>query len=522
MTPDGEPTTLSEVICSNASLRGGKVAFVDENRQVSFAQFNGRVNRLCNALQRLGIRKGDRVAFLSRNCIEYVELYGVAKSGSLAVPLNWRLAMPELVAVVQDCAPAVLVVEEGQIAAIDAERPNLADVTHFVALGPPRAGWLSYEELLADAAEDEPEYCPAPHDIACITYTSGTTGRPKGVMLRHDALVENAAVSAAEAMGLSDADVTLAVMPLFHVGGMWYHLFASFATGCTTFIRPAFDPADALSAIETNGITNVHLVPTMLGDLIGQPGTVAAARSLRLVFYAASSMPVELLQRSMGVLSHCHFLQCYGSTEAGMVTALLPSDHEEAVRNSEREHLLLSCGQALRGVQVRIDRDIGVPDDIGEVLVGGSKIMAGYWGRDDATRASLSDGWLRTGDLGRIDDEGYLYIVDRKSDMVISGGENIFPSEVEQVLYRHPEILEAAVLGVADARWVEKVVAAVVLKPGSALTPGDIIQFVRRHLASYKCPKLVLIMDNLPRSGAGKVLRKDLRNRFDVSNQTAD
>ena len=510
-------TVLGDIMRRNADRCAEKAAFIDDARSVSFGEFNTRANRLNDALRRLGVRKGERVAFLSRNRTEYVEAFSVAKSGLIPVPLNWRLASPVLLAVLQDCRPAVIIAEESFTSTIDAVRGVLGPVGHFVILGPARDGWMAYETLLASGGDHEPPDAPGPEDIACITYTSGTTGTPKGAMLTHGALVENCRDAVETAIGLREDDVTLAAMPLFHVGGMWYHLHPSFAAGCTTVIRPGFAVADALAAIERRGVTNLHLVPTMLGDLIADPGAAQAARSLRLVFYAASSIPVELLRRAMRVLGHCRFMQSYGSTEAGMVTTLTPEDHERAARDPAEEHLLLSCGRALGRVEVRIEDEGGFAGQIGEILVSGPKIMAGYWGRDEATRAVLVEGWLRTGDVGRIDERGYVYIVDRKGDMVISGGENIVPSEVEQALYRHPDVLEAAVFGVPDARWVERVAAAVVLRPGAMVTPEQIIQSMRAQLAAYKCPKSIFIVDSLPRSAAGKVLKKDLRSQYGAS-----
>ncbi|MDB5913684.1 MAG: Acyl-CoA synthetase (AMP-forming)/AMP-acid ligase [Ramlibacter sp.] len=309
----------------------------------------------------------------------------------------------------------------------------------------------------------------------------------------------------------------MAVMPLFHVGGMWYHLFPSIAAGCTTLLLAEFDPATVLRELELRHITNVHLVPTMIGALLAHPASGTADLShVRLLFYAASSMPADLLRRAMQAFPSCGFAQGYGSTEAGIVSVLDPTAHQRA-RQPQGEHLLQSCGLPCAGHDVRIvdsKNQVAEVGAVGEIEVRSADLMQGYWRNDDATRLVLRDGWLKTGDLGYFDGEGFLYIVDRKNDMVITGGENVFPTEVEGVLYRDPDVLEAAVFGVPDPLWVEKVVAAVVLKPGSSVSADELIRRLRAQLAAYKCPKVIYFSSSLPKSAVGKVLRKELRKQY--------
>jgi len=517
MSSLAEARTLADVLRSNAKARPHKVAFeAPAGRSVTFLAFNERVNQLNHAVAALGLKKGARVAILSRNCAEYVEVYGLSKSGLIVVPLNWRLAATELTRLLVHSVPELLIVDKEHCALIDGLRESLQCIEHFVRFGAASVGWKSYEELIAAEQTSEPEGCARGSDVLCLIYTSGTTGDPKGVAITHGAALGNCR-AAAQMLGLNESDRTMAVMPLFHVGGMWYHLFPSFATGCTTFILATFAPADVYKAFETHRITNVHLVPTMIGELLAHPAAANTDLSwLRLMFYAASSMPADILRRALRTFASCSFVQSYGSTEAGVVTALDPDDHRRASQPSG-ERLLLSCGRPLTGREVRIVDDsdcVLVGDAVGEIEVRSPDVMQGYWLDDQGTRASFSDGWLKTGDLGYVDAEGYLYIVDRKKDMIVTGGENVFPTEVEGYLYRDHNVLEAAVFGIPDSRWVERVVAAVVLRPGSRISAEELINGLRGHMATYKCPKSIFFVSALPKSAAGKILRKELRSRY--------
>ena len=502
----------------NASALAAKAAFICGGKTTTFAQLNARMNRLCHALAALGLRKGDRVAILSRNRTEYLEAYGVAKSGLIAVPLNWRLAPNELLHPLKDSGSVLLIAEPEFIPAIDSLRTRLQGVAHFVSLGAAQAGWIAYESLLAGAPAHEPQVEVSPQDVQCLMYTSGTTGRPKGAMLTHGGLMRNCRAAMEGVIGYRDDDLLLAVMPFFHVGGMWYYLYAAYTRGCSTAILPEFEPRAVLAALERHRATIVHLVPTMIQRLVDEPSLREFDLSqLRTMYYAASSIPADLLSRAIGVFRHSEFLQSYGSTEAGIITVLTREDHRRAASGPAHEHLLLSCGSVVDGAEVRILGDQASPlgaGAVGEIAVRSDRAMAGYWNNPGATHATVPDGWLRTGDLGRFDADGMLYVVDRKNDMIVSGGENVYPFEVEDALYRVPEILEAAVFGVPDPKWVEKVVAAVVLRPGSQATEGDIVRSVRAGLAAYKCPKNVVFTERLPRNASGKVLKKELRRLF--------
>jgi acyl-CoA synthetase (AMP-forming)/AMP-acid ligase II len=508
---------FGDALRHQAATFGSKVAFADPVRQVTFAAFNERVNRLVDALTQRGLKRGDRIALLGRNSISLVECIATAKAGFIPVPLNWRLAPAELLALLGDCAPSALVCDEHWIdVASSAFLPTLS-VPLKLAIDVRREGWLDFEEVVQTGRAVEPATVPAPDDTAVLIYTSGTTGNPKAAMISHRGLIENGLTSARLAIGVDESDTILCVMPMFHVGGLCYYLLPSFMAGSTSILRPAFDLADLVDSLRKFEITNVHLVPTMISDLVAHPGVAAAAGKLKRIVYAGSTMPVALLELAMSVFGSCSFSQSYGSTEGGIVSTLGPEEHAKAAASPEHAHLLQSCGRPIGECDVRIARDDGTDagdGEPGEVLVRSPRTMAGYWNLPDKTAAAFDDRYLRTGDIGRQDAQGYLYLIDRKNDMVVTGGENVFPSEVEQVLYRSPDVAEAAVFGVPDARWIEKVVAAVVLRAGSSATAEEVIGFTRQHLAAYKCPKTVFIVNDLPRTGVGKVSRKLLRTRF--------
>lgn len=518
MTAVSGAGTLGDVLRAHAVERPHKVALATASgSRVSFGELNERANRLNDAAARMGLKKGSRAAILSRNRPEYIEVYALSKSGVIVVPLNWRLAANELLRLLSHAAPEILFVDDVNRGVAESLREHLPFVRHFVALDECGDHWLSYEALLSTGSAREPGEAAQPGDVLCLMYTSGTTAAPKGVALTHAGLLGNARTAVDEMLGLTEQDRTLAAMPLFHVGGMWYHLFPSLAAGCTTLLLSEFDAGTVLRQLEEHRITNLHLVPTMIAAILAHPAAAVADLShLRLIFYAASSMPAELLRRSMDAFPGSSFAQAYGSTEGGIVSVLDPEAHRRA-RDPAHERLLLSCGKACSGRSVRIvgaDGEACAVGDIGEIEVGSADLMKGYWHDEASTSAVLRDGWLKTGDLGYLDGEGFLYIVDRRNDMVITGGENVFPTQVESVLYRDADVLEAAVFGVPDPVWVEKVVAAVVLKPGARVTEQELIQRLRAQLAPYKCPKQIHFTDSLPKSAVGKVLRKALREQY--------
>ncbi len=505
----------------NASVFPDKPAFVSGQGAITFSQVNARINQLNNALAALGLVAGDRVAILSRNRPEYFEVYGSAKSGLITVPLNWRLASRELLHTIKDSRPTVIVAEPGFTATIDAlrtELPGVRDYIVFADTTAATAGWSAYETLLAGSSPDEPHAALHPDDALCLIYSSGTTGEPKGAVLTHRRAINTCRAIVQDMLKLTRDDVGLSVMPWFHAGGMWYHLFPSFASGGTTVVLPEFDPGAVLTAIEAQGVTQVHVVPTMIAVLLDQPDVQAKdLKRLRLIKYAASSIPLPVLKSALQAFKGCGFIQSYGLTEMGAVTALMPEDHVVALNDAAKEHLLLSCGRAMPGVTIAIRDGEGNPigpGEIGDITVQGDRVMESYWENPAMTEKTVVNGWLFTGDMGYLDAAGYLYIVDRKHDMIVTGGENVYPREVEDILYENPDLAEVAVFAIPDPKWVERVAAAVVLKPGRSTSAEEVRSRAAQRLAPYKCPKTVLFVDRLPKNATGKILKKELRRQY--------
>jgi acyl-CoA synthetase (AMP-forming)/AMP-acid ligase II len=497
---------------TTAALLPHKPALVMGERTTSFADVNTRMNRLANGLAARGLRPGDRVAILSRNRPGFIEACGASKGGFVVLPLNWRLTPEELQFPLGDGEPKAVIADAGFAAVIETLRPMLPFVSHYICFDAPPTGWEPYEALLAGAPADEPAVAVKPADLLCLMYTSGTTGRPKGVELLHGRMMRNAEVAATGVMDLTADDVVLDVMPLFHVGGLWYHAVPAYARGCTGVVLPEFKPAAVLAAIARHRITVAHLVPTMINALINDPAFAHTdVSSLRLMYYAGSSISDDLLRRAMAALPGCGFVQSYGSTEGGVITALGEAEHRDAMAHPDRARRLLSSGTA-RHCDVKVID--AAPDGIGEIVVRSERTMARYWRNPAATEQAFTSGWFRTGDLGVVDADGFVTIADRKNDMIVSGGENIYPREVEDALARDPDILEVAVFGVPDPHWVERVTAAVVLRAGATASEAELIARVRTRLAGYKCPKQMFVRDALPKNGAGKIQRGELKRIY--------
>jgi acyl-CoA synthetase (AMP-forming)/AMP-acid ligase II len=455
------------------------------------------------------------VAVLAKNCHRYQEAYvAVARLGAVLVPLNHRLSARELEDILADCGADVMLIGPTFVPMWRTIRRNIPALRHGIVLAEHAdADIISYEQLLQTTAPSVPDVERTPDDLLYLYYTSGTTGRAKGVMLsERNALV---AVDAATGiMRLTSHERVLRVPNPFHVGGIT--VWSMLLTGACQLIVPDFDPAHYLQLMQDEHITIVQLVPTMINAMLNVPNVLSYDLSaLRLLTYAASPMPDPLLRKTAETF-RADLLQIYGMTELGYVTALLPEDHlltgPEPLTRRVR-----SVGRALPGVEIRIvdDQDCDLTcDDIGEVLVRGPNVMLGYWNQLSTTDEALRNGWMHTGDVGTLDAAGYLYLVDRKKDMIITGGENVYSTEVESILYQHPAVLEAAVIGVADPAWGERVMALVVLKPGRTVTVKALQAFCRERMAGYKLPRLVEFLAALPKTTTGKISKTELRERY--------
>jgi long-chain acyl-CoA synthetase len=511
--------TFADIIYRNAILFPDKEAFVCGAERITFQRFNERVNRLVHALQALGIQKGEVIGILSWNCLEYPEAFGAAMKGGYVIALySPRLSAQELIGVINDSEPRVLFVGSDSVEIIDKIRNRLSNKSHFLVFGSARDGMMAYGEELENHSSEEPEPTVGENDPLVIFYTSGTTGSPRGALYTHKEKLENTLVKALD-IGLEFGDRHLVVLPMFHVGGD-SHIWPFFLTGgCNVIMpRPSFDPAEMLGTIATEKITDVHIVPTQLVSLLTLPDVERHDLScLKRIWYAASAMPLEVLKRGISTFGPI-FLQGYGQTESGPhATILRKADHRYPDESTGESSVLASCGQPSIGVHMRIVDEEGRDVEkgtIGEIIIRSKRIMSRYWRRPEETAQAIQDGWLFTGDMGYYDEKGYIYIADRKKDMIITGGENVYPKEVEDVLYRHPAVEEASVIGVPDEYWVERVHAVVVLKREKEVTAESLISFCREHLAHYKAPRSLEFVDTLPKNPAGKILKKEIRSKY--------
>jgi acyl-CoA synthetase (AMP-forming)/AMP-acid ligase II len=505
--------TLGDVAREGATAHGDRTAVVFEETRLTYRELDARVNRLANALIRLGCQRGARLAVLAENTHKYMEVYLAAGKAGLAVtPLNFRLSDAEIVHIVTDGEATVFMAGEGYEERALRLEEELGHVAHWIALDAASNRHLSYEDLLRDAPDTDPFLPVDENEMAILMYTGGTTGAPKGVMLSHKNLLVSARACAA-GVGLDHRDIECYVLPLFHVA-MWAALCTAMA-GATLVIVRRPELEQILGLIQKERCTHVNLVPTLLGWMLSLSNLDDFdLSSLRLISYAGSPMAPEVLKAAIRKFGNI-FVQGYGMTEAAPAVSFLRE--EDHVLEGPRARILTSAGKAAPGVEVRVVDDDGepvAPGEIGEISVRGDNVMLGYWKNPELSAEALRGGWLHTGDMGTLDGEGYIFLKDRKADMIVTGGENVYPKETEDVLYEHPAIQECAVASAPDARWGEKVQAAVALKAGHSVDENELIEHCKRRLAGYKCPKAVEIWDELPKTPIGKILRKDVKRRF--------
>jgi long-chain acyl-CoA synthetase len=515
---------LQQILDRTIRFYPHRTAVVCGTTRLTYRSFAERVRQLCHALQGLGITKGDRLAILMYNCHRYFELYyATPEMGTLAVPLNIRLSANEIAYILNDSGSNTLFVGPEFLPLLAEIRDQLPALRYciFTGDGPPPEGFHSYEQLLDAASADYPPTPVQAEDLAALFYTSGTTGHPKGVMLSHANLLANA-YHVLASMSWQEGEVYLHACPMFHIADGPTSHFITWLGG-THVIIPGFKPDLALEIMERERVTATLLIPTMVNFLIHHPDVSKRDLSaLRSIAYGGSPMPAELARQAMQTLT-CSFIHLYGLTEAAPLLTYLSPEQHVADGPPEKVRRLLSCGREVIGTRVRVVNARGQevkPDEVGEIIAKGPNIMAGYWNKPQETADALRDGWLYTGDLATVDEEGYIYIVDRKKDMIITGGENVFSTEVENVLYTHPAILEAAAVGVPDATWGEAIKAIVVLKPGMQASAEDIMEHCRSQIAHFKVPRSVDFYEGaLPKSGSGKILKRELREKFWVGQE---
>ena len=515
MSTFAQPTTLDEMVRQQANDRGEAIAFEFEGRVTTFAEFDRNTNRVANALNALGVRAGERIAYLGKNSDIFFELLlGAIKAKVVTAPINWRLAGPEVAFIVEDCKAPVLFVGPEFVALVRNILPQLRSVRTVITIEGGAPEWQDFAAWRDAQSDADPSIEVTPKDVALQLYTSGTTGKPKGAMLSHAnfySLVNTGTDALQPEWNRWTADdVSLLAMPIFHIGGAGWGVMGLYQ-GARAVIARDFDPTKVLDFFEQSGITKLFMVPAAMQFVVRQPRARQMDFSrLKYMLYGASPIPAALLKECIDVFK-CGFVQLYGMTETtGAIVALPPEDH---IAGSER---MRSAGKAMPGVELAIldvDRNQLPPRQVGEIATRSGSNMVGYWNLPEATARTLDkDGWLRTGDAGFLDENGYLYIQDRIKDMIISGGENIYPAEVESAICDHPDVAEAAVIGVPDDKWGEAVKAIVAMKPGKTASATDIINFTRERIAGYKTPKSIDFVPALPRNPSGKILRRELRD----------
>jgi long-chain acyl-CoA synthetase len=508
---------IGELIDRYAKYYGSKVAVVFENKRLSFEEVNQRANKLSNSLLELGIKKGDRVASLNRNCSQHIEIMLARyKIGAVDVTLNPRLSATEIAWQVNDSEAETLIIEEDQISKIVSIRSELKRVKNIIAISSTTEDMLDYETFLEQGSTVKPNVTTTDDELGRIIYTAGTTGRPKGIFLarRSDlSITRNLLLDMIP--HLNCHDIFLGLQPLYHA--VFTFVLPCWIRGATHVIVREFRGEAAFPVIQQEKVTVIKTVPTVLIRLIDHPDLIKYdLSSVHTIIYGASPMPVERLKQGMKIFGPV-FIQNYGLSEAPMTVCTLRRDEHILEGKHEEVARLASVGRPYTFVEVRVvdegGRDVA-PGETGEIIVRGDHIMTAYWKRPEETAETLRDGWVHTRDMGKMDREGYFFLVDRKSEMIISGGLNVYPGEVEQVLYRHPAVQEVAVFGVPDEKWGEAVKAVVVIKPNMVVTEDELKDFCKAHLASYKKPQSVDFVDNLPKSPEGKVLRRELRDPY--------
>ena len=496
-------TNLLSLLRTHAAQTPDAPCLTFGTETLSFGQLNARASSVANALQARGVQSGDRVALIARNTPAHFELFfGCAKAGAIFLPINWRLSAREIAGILADGAPALLIVEG-----------DLQDLLEEASGLPGTIALADYPAWRDAATGEDAGRLPAADDPLLILYTSGTTGLPKGAVLSHDNLSYLARM-ARELWGFTENSVNLVAMPLFHIGGIGYAM-TGLSQGGHTILMQQVVPAEIIAAIRDRRVTHGFFVPTVIQMLLAVPGVEGMdLTSLDRILYGAAPIGETVLKRAIEVFG-CGFSHAYGMTEtAGTVVTLAPEDHDP---DGPLAHRLRSCGLAMAWNELAIvDPATGNPvasGEVGEIRIRSKVNMLGYWNKPQETAKTITpDGWLCTGDAAWQDADGYVYIHDRFKDMIVSGGENIYPTEIENVLYDHPAVAAVAVIGVPHERWGETPKAFIVARPGILPTEAELIAFTRHRLAHYKCPTSIAFVTALPQNASGKILKKDMRD----------
>jgi long-chain acyl-CoA synthetase len=490
---------LASIVTESAARTPDSVAVRLGGFELTYADLDDRSARLAALLRDKGLQQGDRVGVMLPNVLEFpIAYYGVLRAGGVVVPMNVLLKRREIAFYLEDSGAQTLLAWHGFG---EEARAGAADAGTELIEVEPRA----FAELLGDLEPDTEVADTGEGDTAVILYTSGTTGKPKGAELTHFNLSRNAEIASHTTCAIKAGDIVLGSLPLFHSFGQTVSMNASLRVGATLTLLPKFDPGETLEIMQRDSVTHFYGVPTMYGALLHHPGREDFdTSSLRICITGGASMPVEVL-RGFEEAFECELLEGYGLSETSPVAS---SNHPGRPRKPG------SIGTPLREVEMKVvdESDAEVPQgEVGEIVIRGHNVMKGYWQKPEATDEAMRGGWFHTGDMARIDEDGYFFIVDRKKDMIIRGGYNVYPREVEEILYEHPKIREAAVLGAPHDQWGEEICAAVVLHEGQELAPEEVSTYVKERIAAYKYPRQVWFIDDLPKGPTGKILKREIQ-----------
>ncbi|MDY6972894.1 MAG: long-chain-fatty-acid--CoA ligase [Thermodesulfobacteriota bacterium] len=502
--------TWRDVLELNASIYETDIAYVDvkSGNKYSYKDLHERSNRFVNALNDMGVKKGDRAAILSMDRPQYLEASSITKAGIIYVPISFRLSRDDMVFLINDSGAKILVTEKAFLDVIGSIRSKIPTLEKIISFDCDTDGSPAYEELIDKYPQENPREAPSGDDILGIVYTTGTTARPKGVIRKHRETTNMQRIML-RSYRWRHGDRIIIGSPMFHVGLLHaYH--SGLQGGATFFIPNKVDPGEMLTIIEKEKITSAYIIPTVLNMMLQHPDfSNRDLSSMRAFGYVGSPMPQKVGEDAVKLIGPV-FFQTYGLTEGCGFTVHFPEDFKE-------ERAFASCGRPPQGVELRIaddsDKDLPV-GETGEILFRSEAMSGGYWNNLKLTESTYRGGWLHTGDMGKLDKHGFLYITDRKKDMIISGGENVSPTEIEETLYTHQAVLEASVIGVPDDKWGEAIKAVIVLKQGISVSGEEIILYCRERMAGFKCPKTVDFVAELPKSPVGKILRRELRKKY--------
>ena len=512
----------TELLTITSAIVPDRTATIFEGQRQSYSELQERVMRLADALVALGVGPGDRVGTIHVNCPQHMEAYfASAMLDAIYVPMNYRVRADELTYMLNNAGPKVMFTGARYVDLVQSVAPHVESVKQYVALEAGESPWPFYEELLASASPEERLPQADEGDSTIILFTAGTTGQPKGVMLTHNSF-SSYILSSVSPVDPEVEERNILTVPLHHVAGIQAVLSAVYS-GRSLIIQRQFEPKEWMDLVQSERANRAMMVPTMLKQLLDHPEfRQHDLSSLEVITYGAAPMPVRVIRRAIQELPGVRFINAFGQTEtASTITMLPPEDHvlegspEEVERKLKR---LSSIGRPLDDVEIRIVNDAGddVPGgEIGEIVARGERLMKGYWGNEAATRETVRNGWLYTGDLGYFDEDGYIFLSGRTKDFIKRGGEMIAPEEVEQFLHAHHAVEEAAIIGVPDEHWGERIRAVVVVKSEQRVTEEELIEYCRERLASFKRPESVVFIDELPRNPLGKVLKRVLREEYD-------